>query len=158
MPLLTPDPKTHKLTQTEESNASSEVENLSQLPAAIWKDIKSLIVVRNHQQRIKPLLAPEQHFFLLQNLALLFEQTRLAVLSRNNDIYQERLQAIIKWIKQYFDPDHNITRNMLASIESLQKLDINPSLPDISSTFSAVRKYRTQGNLPKTQAVKAKEK
>jgi len=44
LPLLTPDPKTHKLTQTEESNTSSEVDNLSQLPAAIWKDIKSLIM------------------------------------------------------------------------------------------------------------------
>lgn len=158
LPLLTPDPKTHDLTQTKESKTSSKVESLSQLPAAIWKDIKNLIIVRNHQKPVKPLLAPEQHFFLMQNLALLFEQSRLALLNGNNLIYQERLQAITQWVKQYFDPEHNVTRNMLASIESLQKFDINPSLPDISSTFSSLKKYRTEGQTPEITATKAKEK
>lgn len=158
LPLLTPDPKTHELTQTEKAPASSEIDSLQQLPAAIWKDIKSLIIVRNHQKPVQPLLAPEQHFFLVQNLALLFEQARLALLNGNNEIYHERLQATKKWINQYFDTEHNITRNMLASIDELQKFDINPTLPDISSTFSAVKKYRTQGKTPKITDTKAKEK
>lgn len=157
LPLLTPDPKTHKLTKIENSKESTEVTGIKQLPAAIWKDIKSLIIVRNHQKPVKPLLSPEQHFFLLQNLALLFEQTRLSLLNSNNIIYQERLQATEQWIKQYFDPDHNITRNMLSNIETLQQFDINPTLPDISATFSSLRKYRTQGKTPGT-TVKAKEK
>lgn len=158
LPLLTPDPKTHEINKTEEPNSSLEVKNIQQLPAAIWEDIKSLIIVRNHQKPVKPLLAPEQHSFLLQNLALLFEQTRLALLNGNNAIYQERLQATTKWIKQYFDLEHNITRNMLTSIESLQKFDISPTLPDISATFSSVKKYRIQGKIPETSTAKAKEK
>lgn len=158
LPLVTPDPKTHELTQAEESNTSSDVKSIDQLPAAIWNDIKNLIIVRNHQQPVKPLLAPKQHFFLMQNLALLFEQSRLALLNGNNAIFQERLQATAKWIKLYFDPEHNITRNMLANIESLQKFDINPSLPDISSTYSSIKKYRTQGQTPDLATTKAKEK
>lgn len=164
LPLLTPDPKTHKLSKAEKTSTPSDSKSLQQLPAAIWEDIKSLIIVRNHQKPVKPLLAPEQHFFLKQNLELLFEQTRLALLNGNNAIYQERLQATTSWINQYFDLEHNITRNMLASIESLQKFDINPTLPDISSTFSAVKKYRTQGQTPnkkekkEKQTTKAKEK
>lgn len=158
LPLLTPDPKTHEITKEEKASATSETTSLQQLPAAIWKDIKSLIIVRNHQKPVKPLLAPGQHFFLKQNLALLFEQARLALLNRSNAIYHERLLAITKWINQYFDLEHNITRNMLASIQELQKFDINPDLPDISSTFAAIKKYRTQGNLPKIPAKKAKEK
>ena len=47
---------------------------------------------------------------------------------------------------------------MLTSIESLQKFDINPTLPDISATFSSVKKYRTQGKTPETSTAKAKEK
>ena len=164
LPLLTPDPKTHKITTEEKTPVSSEVKSWQQLPSAIWQDIKDLIIVRNHQKPVQPLLAPEQHFFLLQNLSLLFEQTRLALLNGNNAIYQERLQAITKWINQYFDIEHNVTRNMLANIQDLQKFDINPSLPDISSTFSAVKKYRTQVTQPKksmpatTTEKKVKEK
>ena len=158
LPLNTPDPKTHKITQEEKTSASSNVENIQQLPAAIWKDIKSLIVIRNHQKPLEPLLAPNQHFFLIQNLALLLEQSRLALLNGHNEIYQERLATTDKWIKQYFDTEHNVTRNMLASIAELQKFDIDPALPDISSTFSAVKKYRTQGQLPEEPVVNTKDK
>lgn len=157
LPLRIPDPKTHKLTQTEKTSASSEVKSIKDLPAAIWRDIKSLIVIRNHQKAVEPLLSPNQHFFLVQNLALLVEQSRLALLNGHNEIYHERLATTEKWISQYFDAEHNVTRNMLASIIELQKFDIDPPLPDISSTFSAIKKYRTQGQLPNTPVTKAKE-
>jgi uroporphyrin-3 C-methyltransferase len=158
LPLSTPDPKTHKLNQTEKKPASSNIENIQELPSAIWQDIKSLIVIRNHEKPLQPLLAPNQHFFLLQNLALLLEQSRLALLNGHNEIFQERLNTTKKWINQFFDTEHNVTRNMLASIDELQKIDIDPTLPDISSTFSAVKKYRTQGQLPKKSVAKVKEK
>jgi len=148
LPLSTPDPKTHKITQAEKAPASTAVKSIKDLPAAIWRDIKSLIVIRNHEKPLQPLLAPNQHFFLVQNLALLLEQSRLALLNGHNEIYQERLATTEKWIKQYFDTEHNVTRNMLASIDELQKFDIDPTLPDISSTFSAIKKYRTQGQQP----------
>lgn len=158
LPLRTPDPKTHKITQEEKSSASSEVKSIRDLPAAIWKDIKSLVVIRHHEKPLEPLLAPNQHFFLIQNLSLLLEQSRLALLNGHNEIYQERLATAEKWIKQYFDTEHNITRNMLASIDELQKFDIDPTLPDISSTYSAIKKYRTQGVVPETPATQVKEK
>lgn len=148
LPLLTPDPKTHKINQADNPSASPEVKSVKDLPAAIWKDINSLIIIRNHKKPLEPLLAPDQHFFLVQNLALLLEQSRLALLNGHNLIYQERLETTKKWITQYFDTEHNVTRNMLANIEELQKFDIDPTLPDISSTFSAIKKYRTQGIKP----------
>lgn len=157
LPLRTPDPKTHKLIQEEKTSASSEVKSVKDLPAAIWKDIKSLIVIRKHEKPLEPLLAPNQHFFLVQNLALLLEQSRFALLNGNNQIYQERLKVTKKWITQYFDNEHNVTRNMLTSIDELQKLDIDPALPDISSTFSAIKKYRTKGLLPESPEEKVKK-
>jgi uroporphyrin-3 C-methyltransferase len=155
LPLNTPDPKTHKISQTEKTSASTEVKSVKDLPAAIWKDIKSLIVIRNHEKPLQPLLAPEQHFFLVQNIGLLLEQSRLALLNGHNEIYQERLATTVKWLNQYFDTEHNVTRNMLSSIAELQKFDIDPTLPDISSTFSAIKKYRTQGEAPVTSPAEA---
>ena len=156
LPLLTPDPKTHEIIKEEQPTASTEVNTINELPAAIWKDIKSLIVIRNHQQPVKPLLAPEQYFFLTQNLTLLLEQVRLALLTSQNEIYQERLQVTKEWISQYFDIEHNVSRNVLASIEALQKIDINPTLPDISTAYFAIKKHRLKGKA--SQEVKAKQK
>jgi len=47
---------------------------------------------------------------------------------------------------------------MLASIAELQKFNIDPALPDITSTFSAIKKYRTQGITPETSTKKVEEK
>ena len=158
LPLRTPDPKTHKLNQEHKTQNSAEVKSIKDLPSAIWQDIKSLIVIRHHEKPREPLLSPNQHFFLIQNLALLLEQSRLALLNGHNDIYQERLTTTRKWISQYFDTEHNVTRNMLASIDELQKFNIDPALPDITSTFSAIKKYRTQGITPETSTKKVEEK
>ena len=147
LPLRTPDPESYKKLQ-EKTSESKNVENINELPAAIWKDIKNLIVIRNHQKPVEALLSPEQHFFLTQNLALLLEQTRLALLNGQNVIFHERLTTTDKWLKQFFDTNHNVTRNMLMSIEELMKFNIDPALPDISSTYSVIKKYRQQGNKP----------
>ena len=96
LPLRTPDPKTHKLNDTGKTTATHQVKNIKELPAAIWQDIKSLIVIRHHEKPVEPLLSPEQHFFLVQNLALLLEQARLALLNGQNEIYQDRLNATAK--------------------------------------------------------------
>jgi hypothetical protein len=47
---------------------------------------------------------------------------------------------------------------MLTSIAELQKMNIDPALPDISSTFSAVKKYRTKGQTSEEQTINAKDK
>lgn len=140
LPLQTPDPKTHKSNKKEKNQTSTEVKGLKDLPAAIWQDLKNLVIIRNHQKPIEPLLSSSQHFFLTQNLALLLEQSRLALLNRQNEIYHERLETTSKWITQYFDIEHNITKNTLNSINEIQKINISPSLPDISSTFSLIKK------------------
>lgn len=162
LPLRTPDPKTHKINQADKANSSEKVDSIKDLPAAIWKDIKNLVIIRNHQKPLEPLLAPKQHFFLVQNLALLLEQSRFALLNGHNAIYHERLKTTEDWVKQYFDVDHNVTINMLTSLAELQQININPTLPDISSTFSVIKKYREKRELPvetvKKENDQAKEK
>ena len=159
LPLSTPSPVTHELNKPEKMATPNKATDIEKLPTAIWEDIKNLIIIRNHEKPLKPLLAPEQHFFLVQNLKLLLEQSRLALLSGNNIIYQERLETIKKWIQEHFDTQHNVTRNILVSLDELQRFDIDPTLPDISSTYSLINKYRTQGvkpNLPEKEVDKKK--
>lgn len=154
LPLNTPVPKTKQSAKGVKSAESLAVKGLKDLPAAIWKDIKGLVVIRNHQKPIQPLLSSSQHFYLTQNLALLLEQSRLALLNGQDAIYQERLNTTKKWVSQYFDTEHNVTRNMLSSIDELQKNNIAPNLPDISATFSIIKKYRLHGKQPKADKVK----
>ena len=72
LPLLTPDPES--ATQRQNGTVRPPVQNWQELPAAMWEDMKKLVIIRDHQGPIKPLLSPEQHFFLSQNLKLQLER------------------------------------------------------------------------------------
>ncbi|MGD8407591.1 MAG: uroporphyrinogen-III C-methyltransferase [Thiohalophilus sp.] len=140
LPLATPDPKTHQ--QLEQGNETKKIESWRELPAAVWHDLKSLVVIRHHDEPIQPLLAPEQRFFLTQNLKLQLEQARLALLNGETQVYRERLQKTSQWIEQYFDTKQTAVKQSLEQLANLAEKDIHPKLPDISSTYEALVNYR----------------
>lgn len=140
LPLATPEPLSRQ--QQEAAPKDQQIENWRELPAALWRDIKSLVVIRHHDEPIQPLLAPEQRFFLTQNLQLQLEQARLALLHGQTRVYRERLQQARQWIEQYFDTEQNPTRQLLAQLAQLAQTEIHPALPDISGTHQALQEYR----------------
>ena len=124
------------------AEAPQTVANWQQLPEAIWRDIKKLLVIRERHGKVMPLISPEQHFFLVQNLKLQLEQARLALLDAEPDIYRERLQAAATWVREFFRPDDPATSAMLGELEQLAGQDIKPALPDISASYRALRDFR----------------
>lgn len=146
LPLLTPEPESAE--RQIEAQATSQVENWEELPSAVWKDIKKLIIIRDHQGPIKPLLSPQQHFFLNQNLKLQLEQARLALLNVENGVYQERLATVEDWLKTWFDISDDRTNHMLSVIQELGSVDINPPLPDLSGSYQALQNYRNVQSQP----------
>jgi uroporphyrin-3 C-methyltransferase len=102
------------------------------------------VIIRDHQGPIKPLLSPEQHFFLSQNLKLQLEQARLALLNGENAIYHERLDTVQTWLHNWFDLEHNRTVYMLDRIKELQAIDIQPSLPELTRSYQAFQAYHAK--------------
>jgi len=127
-----------------DSSENTRVEDWKQLPEAIWRDIKKLLVIRERHGKVIPLLSPEQHFFLIQNLKLKLEQARLALLNAEQDIYKERLQTAADWIRDFFKADDPATQAMLAQLEQLATENIKPRLPDISASYRALQDFREQ--------------
>ncbi len=148
--LLTPQPETPP--QTDAQKKRHKVENWKQLPAAMWEDIKSLIIIRDRQGPITPLLAPKQLFFLRQNLKLQLEQARLALLNGENEVYHERLDTARKWIENWFDPVDNRTLHVLKSLEDLAAVNIHPQLPALSRTYQAFEAFHENQATSETPA------
>ena len=145
LPLLTPEPET--AAQRLKGPARPPVENWQELPAAMWEDMKKLVIIRDHQGPIKPLLSPEQHFFLSQNLKLQLEQARLALLTGENEVFHERLDTAQGWISNWFDPENNRTINMLAQLKELDAVNVQPSLPELTRTYQALQAYHTKRDM-----------
>jgi len=152
-PLATPDPKSKAQEQKHDGSETAKVKSWSGLPAAIWHDMKHLVVIRDHSQPVEPLLAPDQRFFLSENLRLQLEQARLAMLSGQAGVYKERIDKAIQWIRLYFDPDSPLTQSVLANLEKLQSRDIAPPLPDISKPYQMLERFRAQQSMPESKPV-----
>jgi len=142
LPLNTPDPQSKAHEQQAQMTETRQVKKWSELPAAIWHDLKDLIIIRDHTQPVEPLIAPDQRFFLTENLRLQIEQARLAMLSGHPEVYKERLDTAIKWIEKYFDQDAKQTEATLTTLKQLQASAIAPPLPDISKPFQLLEDYR----------------
>ena len=138
LPLLTPDPQTIKQRDNEASKVS-QVDGWQQLPSAIWQDVLKLFRIQNHNEAIKPLLLPEQRFFLIQNLKLQLEQARLALLNNHPVIYKDRIEQAQQWINKYFDIKHPLTKSTNESLSILSETKISLTLPDISESLTSLQ-------------------
>jgi uroporphyrin-III C-methyltransferase len=143
LPLKTPDPKSRQDELQREETGDAKVSSWSDLPAAIWRDLKSLVVIRDHREPVQPLISPDQRFFLIENLRLQIEQARLAMLSAQGDVYKERLATAIQWIEEHFNTDSAHTQGTLDTLHQLQSATVAPALPDISAAYKAMQQLRS---------------
>jgi len=109
----------------------------------VWNDIRNdlekVFSIRRLDQPIKPLLAPEQSYYLRQNLRLMLEQASLALLDKNTVIYQDSLEKAVIWTNSYFDLSDQKTQVLINSLDDLKAQKIAFSTPDISNSLRLLK-------------------
>ncbi len=119
-------------------------ESMSQLNAS-WasamEKLGSLVIIRHRDEAVTPLLSPEQHYFLTQNLHLMLEQTQQSLLQGKQDAYSAGLKKSQQWIDTYFEASDATTQALLRSLNELSGVKISPVLPDISGSLRELKAY-----------------
>lgn len=113
-----------------------------QLKSSIWQELKGLVLISKRGKETLATLMPEQQYFLYQNLRLQLESARYAVLRRDTDNLLVSIDIITEWLNRYFDSSDSGVANILDSLSQMKSLDLNPVLPDISSSLETLRTYR----------------
>ncbi|MBA3563218.1 MAG: uroporphyrinogen-III C-methyltransferase [Gammaproteobacteria bacterium] len=110
--------------------------------AAVRGALTSLVSVRRSDEQVTPLLAPDQQFFLRQNLRLELETARLAVLRGDAANYARSLRNAREWLTGHFDDSRAGVARMVNTLENLSRVQVEPDLPDISGSLEALRDAR----------------
>ncbi len=84
------------------------------------------------------LLAPEQTFFLRENLKLKLLNARLGVLARQFDSARTDLAAATAALNKYFDPASRRTQNAATTLQQAQMSIKAAELPRLDETLSAL--------------------
>jgi uroporphyrin-3 C-methyltransferase len=110
----------------------------SQFSGGVWQEVKSLVRVTRIDQPEAALVAPDQAFFLRENLKLRLLNARLALLSRQFDTAQGDLRDAQQALDRYFDRS---TRRVAGAAELLKQVTAQArlvSVPRPDATLAAI--------------------
>ena len=122
---------------------------LEEAPTGGWQqqlsrfgeELKDLVTVRQHDQALEALIAPEQEAYLRQSVRLVLEQSQLALLKEEEALYEASLDKALTLIRGYYDTDASGVQSVIERLESLKQRDIRPQLPDISDSQQALATF-----------------
>ena len=105
--------------------------------------LKGMVEVRHLDSNDAMLLAPEQVYFVRENLRLNLLDARLALLQHNGEVYQNDLNKVETTVKQYFDVQSPTTQAWLKELDELKALEVRMVSDDaLKASQAAVRNYQ----------------
>lgn len=105
---------------------------------SIWQEARGLLRVTRIDRPEAMLLAPEQSFFLRENLKLRLLNARLALQSRQFDTARADLQAAANAVERYFDDDARKTMLLAEMLRSVAAQAGEARLPRPDDTLAAL--------------------
>lgn len=120
----------------------AEVPFWKQQVFAAWSELKSLVRIQRVDVDQPILLAPEQAYFLRENIKLRLLNARLALLSRDEDIFRSELAAIKLSISRYFLTSDKSVLATQKLIDDLGALPLKLDLPDLNETQLALKQLK----------------
>ena len=106
--------------------------------AAVWLEARQLLRISRIDQPEAALLAPEQSFFLRENLKLRLLNARMALLSRQTDAAHADLGNAAAWLRKYFDPAARRTQAAQQLLTQVRGQLKTSELPRLDETMAAL--------------------
>lgn len=103
-----------------------------------WNELRSLVRVTRIDAPEAMLIAPEQSFFLRENLKLKLLNARLALLSRQFDTAQSDLQTALAALNRYFDGSSRKTAAAAELIRQVASQSRQGGVPRPDDTLAAL--------------------
>ena len=106
------------------------------------EEFASLFRVRRVDAPDAALIAPDQSYFLRENLRLRLLNARLALLSRNDPLFRSDVAQAVTWIERYFDRKAPAVERALVQLEQLSRARTAGEAPSVADSLGAVRAAR----------------
>ena len=136
---------TRRLSAPATTSTAADLANLPWWQATLqrsWEvvrdEARGLVRVSRIDQPEAILLAPDQTFFLRENLKLKLLNARLGVLARQYDSARADLTAATAALNKYFDPASRRTQNAATMLQQAQQNMKGAELPRLDETLSAL--------------------
>lgn len=131
-----PLPVSEKVTSTE--NTTSPANNSPTWRTRLQNSmnvLEKLVVIRRHEQEIKPLISPAFEAILKEKLRLNLQEAQWAILNNEPFVYQLVLKQAIDSLKTNFNANTPNTAALIKKLTELQQTNITQKKPRIGSAL-----------------------
>ncbi len=112
------------------------------LGADLWRELRQLVRIERIDQGDPALLAPQQSYFLRENLKLRLLNARLALLQRDGRVYREEIRQAREQLDRYFDARAKPVQTAQATLATLATTDVSFDLPGLAETLTSLRNLK----------------
>jgi uncharacterized protein HemX len=116
----------------------------------VWEELKGLVRVQRLDAADPALIAPENRFYLRENLKLRLLHARIALLQRDEAAFRGDIKAVQGLLNRWFDVRQKPVANAAQTLAQLAAAAVNVELPTIADSLNAVRTLK----IPREKAVK----
>ncbi|MCP3129562.1 uroporphyrinogen-III C-methyltransferase [Shewanella sp. KJ2020] len=111
----------------EETNITGDLNDWQSNLGKTWKALtQDFITIRHRTADAPALLAPEQQWYLVENIRHKLLQSQLALYRYDRAAYHQSLMMARKWIQTYFDTQDHKTVEAIAEIDKLATVVLDP--------------------------------
>jgi len=108
----------------------------------LWAEMKQLVQIRRVDSNEAVLLAPDQAYFLRENLRLRLLSARLALMSQDQAAFRADLQAVAQMLERDFNTRDAGVADAIKEVKRLSSLQIAVKLPNIDASLAALDAYK----------------
>jgi uncharacterized protein HemX len=108
--------------------------------AIIAQTLSNLIVVRKVDNLAGSVITAEEALLRRQHLQLLLFSARTAVARHDEQGYRTALAGARRTLGESFDLATPAAQALLAEVQALEPVDVDPALPDVSGSARALRR------------------
>ena len=116
----------------------------------VWEELKGLVRVQRLDAADPALIAPENRFYLRENLKLRLLHARIALLQRDEAAFRGDIKAAQGWLNRWFDVRQKPVATAAQTLAQLAAAAVNVELPTIADSLNAVRTLK----IPREKAVR----
>ena len=116
----------------------------------VWEELKGLVRVQRLDAADPALIAPENRFYLRENLKLRLLHARIALLQRDEAAFRGDIKAVQGLHNRWFDVRQKPVANAAQTLAQLAAAAVNVELPTIADSLNAVRTLK----IPREKAVR----
>ncbi|MGR5262042.1 uroporphyrinogen-III C-methyltransferase [Vibrio astriarenae] len=114
----------------EEVVVSSDINDWQENLKSSFKSFsESFITFRSRDGNVIPLLSPQQHFYLSENIKGKLETAIKSVYLEQGEIYQTAMANALEWSETFFDQDNHQVKQFNAALKELQQQDVHVEYP-----------------------------